>query len=266
MARAYTSQKTGLNVVSGKVKTISDDRTMMVVTTSRYNSESKQNEEYDVTVQTANQFGEGVKEGFSVTVAGYKGRGGTLNDVTVMTGQDVYEEEATSVITGFVSYAGFREEKNADGSPKTKQDGSPKKPHYDICIKVKDEDTNHYVNHRIKVYDFPNEEKSSIERMKKIFGKLDTEKNRIRVTIVTNPGQEYNYTSTGKDGREYTNYESVHMGYRFLDVEYVDQKEQSQSKDVPAKETAAETPVQEATPAQNHGNGFEQEEEMAFGN
>jgi hypothetical protein len=142
----------------------------------------------------------------------------------------------------------MNEEKNADGTARLRQDGSPRKPHYDVTVSVKGEE--HYVDHVIRVYDSPNAQKSNIETMKRMFGHFNKESNRISVTFVTTPGQERSYV-TMRNGNEYTNFVIDHMGYKSMDVEYLDQREKTASKEA-APEAAkapaqtAQAPVQEA--------------------
>lgn len=255
--RTYTNQNSGLVVVAGKIKAISNDRTVMTVETEEYVKDVNGGSRKTVEMNVSNPLGfpaDDYKVGYSVTAVGYKHGKGTIQADRVLTGNDIYEGQDLTVITGFVKFARLNEEKNADGTPKMKQDGvSPRKPHFDITLSVKEGDD--YVNHVIKIYDGNTEPgaKSQIDRAKAMFGRFDRESNRIKVSVVTQPGQRRSYT-TVQNGREYNNLVCDHMGYKSIDVEYIDQKERDKGAQANDKQ-----PAQQAAPAeqaQNGQNGF----------
>ena len=157
----------------------------------------------------------------------------------------------------------MNEEMNQDGTHKVKADGvTQRQPHFDIYLSTKDMD-DAYHNHVIKVYNGKTEEGKTtpIERAKKMFGRFDKENNRIRVSVVTRPGQERTWTSVGKDGKEYTNSLISHMGYSAIDVDYIDQEKKkenpAQSKTPAAPAPAQPAPAQPAPAAPTQASGFE---------
>lgn len=262
MSKIYRNQSSGITVVSGKIKSIAEDRMVMVVTTDDYDRTAKKNNPVDLTISSGVPFEEEFKAGYSVTAAGYQHGKGVIAAEAVFTGNDSYETQDLAVVTGLVKFARMNEEKNADGSAKMKQDGTtPRKPHYDVTITVKEGDK--WVDHVIKIYEGNIEEgkKSQMEKAEALFKNFDKETNRIRATFVTTPGQAYHYT-VNKDGKEYVNYGCSHMGYKSLDVEFLDTKEKTQGTPAVEKpQTQNAQPAQEPmqqTPVQS-GAGFDQD-------
>lgn len=267
MSKWYKSQKTGINVISGKIKSISEDRMVMTVAAEEYDKTEKKNVPVEATISSGIPFEDDFKVGYSVTATGYQRGKGAIFAEAVSLGNDTYENEDLAVVSGLVRFARLNEEKNADGTPKMKQDGTPKKPHYDITVTARNNEGN-FVNHVIKVYEGIHEDgkKSQMDIVSGLFKNFDRENNRARVTIVTSPGQSYTSTNTGKDGKEYTNFYCSHMGYKSLDVEFVDQKEKTQgaptaSKAPATQEKMPQTPVA-PQPSVQSGNGFEQDLQM----
>lgn len=255
-------QKDGITVASGKIKSISDDRMHMVLATQDYNKTEKKVIDTDMNVVLQIPLDDSMKRGFDVTVAGYPHGKGTFMAETVLSGNDIYQTEDLTIITGFVTSVRFNEEKNEDGSPKMKQDGvTPRKPHYDISVPVQMEGKR--VWHQIAVYDNDIYNKDAIEKAKRLFDKFDKETNRIKVTFVTRPGDITSYVTHGANGQEYTNYSCRHMGYQSVDVEYVDQKEKTKTtptseKSTPAPETTQPTPASTQAPVQEQ-NGMDKD-------
>lgn len=255
MSRVYRNQASGLVVVSGKIKSISEDRMVMTVTSEEYSRSIGKSEPVELNVSSSTPYEEEIRVGYSVTVSGYPRGKGVIHAEIAEIGNHTFETQDLAVVSGLVKFARMNEEKNADGTPKMKQDGvTPKKPHYDVTITSKDGDK--YVDHVIRVYDGNREEgkPSQTDRIAKAFSRFDRETNRIRATFVTQPGQPYSYTSTGKDGKEYVNCVSTHMGYKSMDLEFIDQRERG--KDAPAKKQEDKEAPQNAAPV-NTGSGFE---------
>lgn len=217
----FQSTKTGLNVVSGKVKEVKDG--VLVVEATYFDKDGEHKE--DVNIKTGET--EGIKVGYSVTAVGFKGGANTVNADKVMNGNDYYEAEGAAILAGFVSDARLYEEKEEDGSPRLNKDGKPKKPHFDVTISVKEGDE--YVSHRVKVYNTDNQ-KDAIEKAQKRLSGLNETKTKdgkefetkIYATIITRPGDEY---PTSRNGKTYRNVS--HMGINKMDLEkrFVEVKE-----------------------------------------
>jgi hypothetical protein len=249
--RIYTNQNSGLTVATGKIKALSEDRTVLTIVAEEY----KDGERKDVELNISNPIGfnpDDYKVGFTVTAAGYKHGKGVIQAERVLVGNDIFETADLTVVTGLVKFARYNEEKDKDGNPRLKQDGTPRKPHFDITISVKEDDK--YVDHTIKVYEGRHEEgkKSQLERVQAMFSRFDRQTNRISVAVVTQPGVPRSYTVT-KDLKEYTNFVCDHMGYKSIDVEYIDAREKTQAPAQKAAPTQT-APVAQA-PAQEQ-NGF----------
>lgn len=261
----YKNQASGLVVATGKIKSVSEDRMVMTVTSEQYDRTAKKNEEVELNVSSGTPFEDSFKNGYGVTVAGYqRGKGAIVADAAFI-GNDYFETQDLAVVTGLVKYARLNEEKDENGAPKMKQDGkTPKKPHYDVTISVNEGDK--WVDHVIRIYEGIHEEgkKSQMDRAAALFSKFDKESNRIRATFVTSPGQSYSRTVT-KNGKEYVNYGCSHIGFKFMDVEFVDQKEKAKNtpaaekpESAPVQQTPAPTPAPQPQAPVQSGNGFEQ--------
>lgn len=256
MSKVYRNQKTGLQFASGVIKSISDDRAVMIIESSEYDRQNKTNKPIEIKAVSMIPFEDSYRVGYDVMAVGYQQGPNTIGAQAVLTGNAMFENEQLTAISGYVRFARLNEEKNADGTQKVKADGvTPRKPHFDITVSVKDED-GRYVNHIIKVYDSPNAEagqKTNIQRAQAQFGKFDRDTNPIKVHVITQPGVVRSYTNT-KDGKEYVNYTCDHVGYSSMDIEYVEPREKT--KDAP-QTTRQSTPAQTAptqTVAQG-GNG-----------
>lgn len=270
MASTYSNDKTGIKVVAGTIKSIEADGLTMVIATEERNKDG-QVSAVEKTIRTdAAPFTaeEGYKVGREATAIGYPSKGGTILADAVLVGNQIYETEGLTVITGLVKRARFNEEKNEDGTPKMtrgseEQAPHAKKPHFDITVTVKDIPTGNYVDHRVKVYEGNAEEgkTSQLDRAKKLFSRFDAKENRIAVSIVTTPGREYSLPYTKKDGSEGISYYCDHMGYKkLMNINYIDSKERAKTAPQ-ADKSGQETPVKEEVPAPapvtNEPNGFE---------
>lgn len=260
MSKVYLNQATGLTVIeNGKIKSISEDRMTMVVTADEYNRAENKNVSVDTTIVGTIPFDADYKVGFNVTAAGYKRGKGTIGAETILSGNDTYENQDLAIVTGFVKFTRMNEEKNQDGTVKLNREGKPKKPHYDVTITVNEDGK--WVDHIIKVYEMPTEDgkKSNMDRVANLFRNFDAKENRIRATFVTTPGQRDSYPYTKKDGTEGMNHVCYHMGYKSMDVEFVDAKEKTQTAPVASKAPNVPTPQPMPTqyaPAQS-GTGFD---------
>ena len=276
--RDYVS-KANLRVVTGTIKSLSDDHTQMVITSAKWNKDTKQEDTIEYQVVSPIPFPEDVyKVGYHVTASGYGSRANIINDeARVLTGNMSADLDTDhTLISGLVKFASMNEEKNADGTPRLKKDGvTPKKPHFDIVVSVKEGET--WVNHVIKLYETGNVQagkSSQLERAQKTFKNFKPGESKVRIAALTTPGQVYTTEKT-KDGQTYTNTYSSHMGYKFMDIEFVEDKEKEKKAENKAQaQPQAQAPVNEqaqapAQPAQ--ANGFsentpvmEEDEEVMF--
>ena len=250
MSKIYSNQTSGVTVVSGKIKSISDDRCVMVITSSEYDRNAKVNNEADINVSSEIPFDEMYRVGYNATAVGYKRGKGTIVAETVCIGNDTCETQDLAIVQGTVRFASLNEEKNADGTPRLNGKGEPKKPHFDITVVVKEDDK--YVNHVVKVY-AGKEDSKQLDAVQKLFNNYNPEVQKTVVSIVTQPGDRRTSTVT-KNGQEYVNNYCYHMGYRSLDIlDRIQVKEKEAS--APAQTQAA--PSQPA-PAQPQNTGFTQ--------
>lgn len=256
MSNVYRNQKTGLITATGKIKEISEDRMVLTLSTEEYDRGQKKKAPVDFIVSTGVPFTEDYQIGYTATAVGYPRGKGVIAGESVLIGNDLYENMDYVVVSGLVKFARMNEEKNADGTPKVKQDGiTPKKPHYDVTISVYEKDK--WVDHIIKVYAGNPEEgkKSPVDRIAACFKNFDSKENRIRATFVTTPGQSYSYT-VNKDGREYINNACSHIGFASFDVEYIDAEKQKTQAPAQTPVKAADAPAAQTPSTVNTQDGF----------
>ena len=251
----YNNQASGLSVVSGVVKSISEDRQVMTVESRRWNQAERKEEDFEIQVQSAAGFDErAYKVGFRVTAIGYPHGKGVLNAERVLTGNETYETQDLTILRGYVKFARLNEEKDEHGQPIMNAKGQPRSPHFDVTISAKDESTGNYVDHTVKIYNGKVEEgkKGNMDRAIAIFRTFDRESAPAIVTFVTGAGSPYT-TKTEKDGKEYVNFRCSYLGYKLMDVEYVEARDRSKAN----TEKAAPAPVQEAPAKAEPATGFD---------
>lgn len=255
MSKIYRNQKSGTVVASGIIKGISEDRMCMTIACQEYDRNTKQSNEVVMEAITQVPYGDEYRVGFAATAVGYPRGTGKMSAESVMIGNDYVETNDLAIVSGLVKFATYRDEMNADGTPKLNQKQEPKKPHFDITISVKEDDK--YVDHVVKVYDRPVKEgeKSEIEKCKARFANFDRETNRVRATIVTRPGTAY-VSTVQKGDREYVNNAMSHMGITSMDLDYIDKERAEKSKGDAQPAKAAEPAPQEA-PVNEPASGFD---------
>ena len=186
------------------------------------------------------------KVGQSVTAIGYVfgPQNFQLADAKALTHESaVYDVGRLSIVSGYLVEARMNDEKDQDGNHKLKGDGSPKKPHFDLILKVMEDGKE--VNHFIKNYNFLSKDQSLVDNitpMRKKFEKFESpETTPTYVTIVTQPGQSFQFEKG--DGSVY--YGVSHMGTRSVDqiFEYQLQKENEQPQ-----QTTVQAPVTQPAP------------------
>lgn len=272
MAKVY-SKSTGLNIISGKVKSVSDDRYSIVVESEKYNNSTKSREAVEFTVKAPVTYDESFVPGTRATVAGYLAGKGTINAdyASASQGFSVLDEgldnldkngnpRAVAVLSGEVLFANKRDELTENGQPKLNAAGAPRKPHFDVTIAVGTGSSRK--THIVKFYNFTDKEGKFVDnigRMEKIFKNFDRKENPIYATFVTDKGQEYSYENE-YNGNTYTNTNVSHMGAQSFDFEFLNARQKQTKAPEKAPEQApvqapkteeavqAQVPVQTAEP------------------
>lgn len=226
MSKMYKS-KQGLCVLSGKVKEIAADKTSVTVDYRQYDANTKKASIMSKVINNPPGV-ENLKVGQSVTAIGYDcGPNFQLVGNTLTHESAVFEMNDIAVVSGYIQSASLNDEKDQDGNVKTKMDGTPKKPHFDIKILV--DDNGKETVHQIKNYNFVSKNDGkvvdNIADMAKRFERFESpEATPTYVTIVTSPGNAFSYEKS--NGTCY--YGCSHLGVRSLDqiFEYQLQKAQ----------------------------------------
>lgn len=264
MSKLYNSKKAGTAVLSGKVTSISDDRMQMNVEYREYDAVAKKGTNKTKTVISGMPLNDTYKVGQNVSVVGYIQGPTNVSALHICNTTACFESDMIAVVSGHVKKAALNTETKEDGSPKLKKDGvTPRKPHFDVVVAVNEGDVE--VNHIVKVYNSPkfqNEgEPSNIERYQKRFENfVNADETPTRVTIVTQPGQSFEYEMP--DGQVY--HGCSHMSINSLDMEYEYSRKKSQDKPVEAAEkTQAATPENtQAAPSTPSASAVAQKEEI----
>lgn len=264
----YLNQKTNLQVIAGKIKSVADNRQSVTITTPVYDRASKKFVYQEMGISTTAPLTDAFKAGECITAVGYPNGPTSIlaNHIASGAKSSNYEVTDLAVVSGKLVYARLNEEKTQDGSANLKKDGTPKKPHFDIRIDVEEGDK--VIHHTIKVYNIaesylkPNQDGSKqqqpIEKMMAKFKNFeDAEKTPMYVTVVTSPGSERVWERES-DGVTKIDYYNDHLGQKSVDLIPLFQREKEQTKTAeqtaPAKE--AEAPAQ---PAQSQPAEFAQE-------
>lgn len=249
MSKLYTNQKANTSVLSGKIKSISEDRKNIEVAYKNYDYNAQKSTDMVANVVSGVAVDESYVAGKNITVIGYT-TGPTFTAINISNKENIFETQGLTVISGYVAKAGLNEEKNEDGSPKLKQDGTPRKPHFDIQVVI--EENGNPTHHFVKVYNAPKHqkagEKSNIEKQQARFVDFkDPETTPTRVTIATQSGQPFTFEKS--DGTVY--YGCSHMSVNSLDIEYEYQRQrkntQTQTVQTPAQ-PAPQTPAPQPQP------------------
>lgn len=155
------------------------------------------------------------------------------------------------VLAGLVKFAGY----NSEVNPQTQehyqnQSGKDRKPHFDLCISVKDE-SGKWVSHIVKYYDTKNNP-NQIESCKKAFEGYDKEKNSAFCTVIVSPGEEKVRTRQLDGGAEMNYVRCEHLGNSIPDVTIVNY----------VRDKSRQNSNEEATQEQGD-NGFENQSILA---
>ena len=275
--KTYNNQKTKMTVFSGKVVSVSDDRTSVTIETLEYDRDSRTNNKKEFTFASTQPIASDAAPGKLITIVGYEQIDMMAGTSTWMAGylscgNESFEFKTLAVVNGNVVYARYNEEKNEDGTAKmtkerTGADGvlipsKEKSPHFDIGVSTVESDGaggTRRVLHTMKAYPEPVKDNAGnvipgqknfkkIEGLKKAFARFDKVENPMRVTIVTQPGQ-ISTMEREYEGKMQTSTFSNHMGVNSLDIEFLKEMEREQSQGATQNTPAHPAPLPELTPA-----------------
>lgn len=251
MSRKYQSNKSGLVIATGEIKSISEDRFNAEIEVRSWNIKEQKYVDELVPVKTPFAIEENV--GDIVTVQGWNLRG--VVQAEVFTKDAVYAEvpptagvKAKAVVAGDILFAGKNDEIDKEtGMPRLNKAGQPKKPHFDIGIGVGKGPSG--VTHIISIYDFPERTREdgtvvpaqkNIERYEKLFSSFDKEENPIYAAVITQPGNTWIRETHSKQNPErvFQNQMCSHLGADSVDVTFL--RDRNKSKETPATEKEAE--------------------------
>lgn len=245
--KKYHNRKSNIDVISGVVKAISEDRKLFTVATKEIKQDGSSND-LEFEVNSREPIDEHIKVGDNITtVTKVISDPVTFIDavhaMSVAKYNNCFEYQDVAVISGDVRFASYNAEKDENGNPKMTKEyvtasgetkaPKAKTPHFDVSINVpeKTEDGGtQYVLHTVKVYETANNQKQ-IDRLKKTFKNFDAEKNGIYATLVTSPGNSFTRTNT-KNDKEYVNHYCTHMGVSSMNFEFLNSKQ----KEKPSEE------------------------------
>lgn len=245
MSKVYRN-KTGILTISGKVKDISADRTSVTITSATYNSGERKWNDVEYTATTPVPAGAEIVKGADVMVVGYQSGPNKVTANALFAGKGYHEEADLGFLAGKVVKAVLNEEKNQDGTPKTKQDGTARKRHFDVFVMTVSEEGEEQL-HIMKVYDgspkFINPgEKTQLEKTMARFKPFMEENKEATVFVCTSPADSYSYESTDKDGNTVVRTNYSHMGYKSLDIAFGEVRENNRTQEAP-KEAPTQAPV-----------------------
>lgn len=268
MSRKYQSNKSGLVIATGEIKSISEDKLKAEIEVRTWSIQDKQYVNELVPVKTQYEIEE--KVGDIVTVQGWNLRGEVLADV--FTKDSVYAEvpptagvKAKAVVAGEVLFAGKNDEiDKTTGEPRLNKAGQPRKPHFDIGILVGKGAEG--VTHIISIYNFPERTKEdgtvipaqlNIERYEKLFSKFDRKENPIYAAVITQPGTSWVRETPSKQdpSRIFQNHMCSHLGADSVDVTYLNDRVKSKSTEgskeaVKEEQPEAKAPTEAPVPVQ----------------
>lgn len=261
MSKLYTNKKAGTSVLTGKITAISEDRKTVDVTYNEYSYQEKKSESKTKKVLCQQPLDDSYKTGKTITAVGYVTGPVNFQPVSISNDVNVFEMQDIAFLSGHIVKAALNEEKDQEGNPKLKSDGTPRKPHFDVQMEIPRND-GQIVHHFVKVYDTPKYQEvgqpTNIEKFQKRFADfVSAQETPMYVTIATTPGQEFSFTKD--DGTVYLG--CSHMGINSLDIQYEFSKEKQQGKDNGEK-PKENTPAPERTqlppqPQAEEVNGFD---------
>lgn len=215
MSKLYR-RNTGLIIASGKALNVRNNPVgkEVEIEIEEFDKQTKERKKRLITA-VSNSVDDDVATGKIVTAIGYQSGMDIITAHSITAGASLKYIEDVEVISGPVHKVEYKAEVNENGTPKLKRDGQPRKPHFDVTIRVPDEQ-GHNVSHRVKIYNFakPRAEgdRTEIEKAQKIFERfVDREETPVFATIVTKPGTTSSWESE-YNGRVYQNFASDHLG------------------------------------------------------
>ncbi len=270
MSKKYQNQKSGFTVVSGKIKSISEDKLSSTVSVETWDNVKKARVPEDIVITTLYPIEE-EKIGDVITATGYLVRGQiqaesfSKDALYVESAPVASQAHGLAVLAGLVLFANKNDEiDKTTGQPRLNQAGQPKKPHFDITIPVGTGEER--VTHTVRIYNMPERKKEdgtvipaqdNISRYEKLFANFDRKTNPIYCSIITQPGQTYtrkNVVGT----REYENTCMSHLGANSVDATFMQERVADKSKEnqenVP---TTAPIPEKEEITDTKESSGFD---------
>ena len=219
-----------LTVISGIVKSVSEDRKEITVTAQEYVKAAKEGErgsfeEKDVVLRAPVPV-EDLQAGDLATATGFKAGAGKINIDTISSQNSYIEAEGLGVLSGKVLFANVQTEIDREtGQPHLTQAGSPKKPHFDITVATGSGQDR--VTHTVKIYN--TKENDNIARYERLFANFDREKNATLQTRETIGGGMFDRGAlTINEYRELMYYGPVEDGdQRLVSLNYVKVGDQS---------------------------------------
>ncbi len=240
MSKLYTNVKEGVSYISGRITSLSEDRTKAEVSFRTYDTGTKKWSDEQKTIVAPQPLDADYKKGDMITATGYvMGKNFSPLAMTkkAMTFQMTPELE---LITGHVVSCEMRTEVDKDGNPYMTKNNTPKKAHYDVTVACPRDD-GIIVDHVMRVYESPF---SKIEDISKRFDTFQNpEETPIYMTCITRPGNEY--SRENDDGTVV--HRVYHLGMRNIDInhEYDRSKYQTKAADK-GEEKAPEAPQAKA--------------------
>lgn len=260
MSKLYRRKESGLIILSGEVMGVESDgkgsKTVKILV-REYDAALKEWKERIVNA-VSSAADDDVVTGCIATAIGYQGGVDTVFASSVTTGAKKRYIEDIEVLSGPVYKAEFNSEMNADGTQRLKRDGSPRKPHFDITIRIPSEE-GHNILHRVKIYNYKenagNSRDTEIEKVQRIFKDwIDRKETPVEAVIVTKPGQDSSWESEYR-GKIYQNFACDHLGKLSWDFNWLNKKE---------KENGTKASANPSAPAPGSGPEREPEHSSSY--
>lgn len=257
--KVYTNQNVGFKAVNGIINSISADRKTLAVKSQVWDVQATKFVATEVKVTSQLPFDETYQVGECISVVGYP-RAGMISADHVFKEEGGYAEESAvynkdgkdidisfGFVAGPVVFSRVNEEKNADGTPKTKADGSPRKRHFDIGVRCENE-AGEEMLHIIKVYDGFTKagEKTAFEKYRDIFEKNPNKDCRIFATTSALTERDVYTNEKEYNGQIQTTTYANHMGIRSADIVFSQKLEREAVKEEAKEETQEAEQVKES--------------------
>lgn len=242
--KIYSNQNAGFKAVNGIISSISADRKSMQVKSQTWDVKATKFVATEVKVTSPLPFDESYQAGDEISVVGYpkagmlsadhvfKTEGGYAEETAIYNkdGKDV--EAGFGFVAGPVVFARVNEEKNADGTSKTKQNGEAKKRHFDIGVKCENE-AGEQMLHIVKVYDgtfTPAGQKTPFEKYRDIFAKHPDDNCRVFITTSALSDRDVYTSEREYNGQTQSTTYANHMGIKSADIVFSKNLEKEHAK------------------------------------